>query len=77
MLLPSDGEEGIPFSVSYSSPLHQIEDIGQFIIKAEEDEAIPVSEFEPDGWQMNFMPLRVDKNVPSLAIKLIAVSPEG
>ena len=79
MLLASNDEEGIPFSVSYTSPIDQFGDIGEFIIKAGEDEAVPVSEFEvdDDGWQMSFRPLEYNENVPSLAMKFIAVSPEG
>ena len=79
LLLASNDEEGIPFSVSYTSPIDQFGDIGEFIIKAGEDEAVPVSEFEvdDDGWQMSFRPLEYNENVPSLAMKFIAVSPEG
>ena len=77
LLLPSSDEEGIPFSVSYTSSLVDIGDISQYIIKAGEDEAISADDFEVDGWQMNFLPLQVDKDAPSLAMKFVAVSPEG
>lgn len=76
-MLPSSDEEGIPFSVSYTSPLVNFGEISQYMIKAGEDEASLASEFEVDDWQMNFMPMQVDEDAPSLSIKFVAVSPEG
>lgn len=76
-MLPSSDEEGIPFSVSYTSPLVDFEEISEYMIKAGEDEASPANEFEVDGWQMNFLPMQVNEEAPSLSIKFVAVSPEG